>query len=240
MFRGMYSAATAMDVASRSHEITSHNLAHANVPGYRGRGLVFETFDRALTRAADAPGQPLAGAQVERGFTDFTPGTLQHTGAPLDFALSGNGFFVLQGADGPVYTRNGVFHREPDGRLVNAGGLPVLGQRGPITIPPQASNIVVAEDGTLTIDGARGDRLQLANFSNPGALVPTGITLFRAPPEAGAAASRAMVLQGVREQSNVQLASSMVSLVRDLRYFEASQRALKTLAEASQMITRPS
>ncbi|MBY0228115.1 MAG: flagellar hook-basal body complex protein, partial [Gemmataceae bacterium] len=108
MFSGLYSAATAMDIATRSHEVTAHNLAHSTTPGYRARGLVFQTFDRALGQAGDDTRLPLAGAKVDHGFTDFRQGAMQPTGAPLDFALSGDGFFAVQGADGPLYTRNGA------------------------------------------------------------------------------------------------------------------------------------
>jgi len=234
----MYSAATAMQVATRSHDINSHNLAHSSVPGYRNRGVVFQTFDRALNQAAGT-GQPLAGADVDHGYSDFTPGTIHYTGSSLDVALSGDGFFVLQGTNGPLYTRNGVFHRQPDGQLVNAGGLPVLGQSGPITIPAQAANIAIADDGSVSADGNPVDRIQVMRFNNRAALSPAGITLFQAPNSAGAEPGQDRVLQGAREQSNVPLAGSMVTMVRDMRYFEASQRALKTLSDASQLVTRP-
>ncbi len=240
MFRGLYSAATAMDIATRSHEITSQNLAHSTAPGFRARGLVFQTFERALEQAGRADAPPLSGSGIDHGYTDFRPGAMQPTGAPLDLALSGDGFFALQGPDGPVYTRNGAFHTEADGRLVSSSGLPVLGVGGPIIVPRQAADVKVERDGSVTADGGNVGRLQITRFANPGALEPAGATHFRPGEDAAPSPSLATVMQGMREQSNVQLAGAMMSLVRDMRYFEASHQALKTLSDATGLLTRPS
>ncbi|MBY0229448.1 MAG: hypothetical protein K2W96_09230, partial [Gemmataceae bacterium] len=107
------------------------------------------------------------------------------------------------------------------------------------TLPRNALSITVQKDGTLSADGQPAGRLQVTRFGNPASLAPVGTSLFRAPDEAGAAPSQAAVLQGVREQSNVQPAGSMATLVKDMRFFEASQRALKALSDATQMLTRP-
>jgi flagellar basal body rod protein FlgG len=239
MFRGMYSAATGMVIASQSNEVTADNIAHVGVAGFRQRGVVNETFDRFLQQATGAPTPGLLGAQVARGFTDFRKGGLEVTGAPFDLALAGEGFFTLQGPNGPVYSRDGVLQRNAVGQLVNTGGLPILGQRGPITIPPQATNIVVGADGNVVADGILLDRLQLANFTNPSQLIPVGDALFQDNGAAGQVASTAIVQQGIREHSNVQLPAAMVSLIRELRYFDASQRALRSISETTQLLTRP-
>src|SRR5262245_40880912 len=115
MFRGIYSAATGMEAAMRHQEITADNLAHMSVPGFRQRGLSFETFDRTLVEAAAQSGT--VGTQIRSGYTDFTPGGLQHTGTSLDAALNGDGFFTIQGPEGPLYTRDGVFQRSSRGEL---------------------------------------------------------------------------------------------------------------------------
>src|SRR5437016_3209947 len=107
MIRGLYGATTAMDVATQSQDAISQNLAHATVPGYRARGVAFETFDRTLT-ARPASGQPM-GTQATRGYSDFRPGAIQFTDRKLDVALDGDSFFVLRGPKGPLYTRNGTF-----------------------------------------------------------------------------------------------------------------------------------
>jgi flagellar basal body rod protein FlgG len=237
MFRGIYSAATGMDAAMRHQEITADNLAHLSVPGFRQRGLSFETFDRALVQAA--AGQGAAGTQIARGYTDFTPGGLQHTGTSLDVALSGDGFFTIQGPEGPLYTRDGVFQRGTRGELLTTGGYAVLGSRGPISVPPNATSITIGNDGTVASDGVPLDRLRLTSFSDPRKLIPAGTTLFEAPADADPRTSTATVVQGAREQSNVQPANEMVELIRETRFFEAAQRAARALSEAVQLVTKP-
>src|SRR5207245_8041453 len=107
---------------AQTQDVIAHNLAHLNVPGYRDRGVAFATFDQFLTPAT--PANSPVGTQISSDFHDFQPGALQKTGAPLDLALTGDGFLVLQGPDGPVYTRDGVFERGAQGQLQNKNGLP--------------------------------------------------------------------------------------------------------------------
>src|SRR6266542_3279392 len=121
MIRGMYSAASALVVASEQQEVTAYNLANSTTHGYRQRGLVFETFDRVLGRTAEPTGD-LTGARTVQAYHDFRPGPLQQTGHPYDLALGeADRFFVLTGPEGPVYTRNGTFARTSQGRLVSPG-----------------------------------------------------------------------------------------------------------------------
>src|SRR5688500_18586114 len=94
MIRGLYSAATALDAAEQQQEVTAHNLAHSTTHGYRQRGLTFETFDRVLGRTSEPTGD-LTGTSLVGVYHDFRPGGLQYTGAPLDLALGGDGFFTL-------------------------------------------------------------------------------------------------------------------------------------------------
>jgi len=239
MFRGIYSAATGMEIANRNLDIDSNNLANTTQAGFRQRGLVFETFEAALAKVGVTELPVRVGAQVSQDYTDFRAGPLERTGAPLDLAIAGDGFFVLQGPNGDVFSRDGVFLRNAEGQLVNTGGLPVLGNRGVIILPPNATNIVVASDGSVAADGVIIDRLQIASFGDPRQLEPVGTALYRAGPNARRGVSNASVLQGVREQSNLQPATAMVSLIRDLRYFEASQRALRAQSDTMQLVTRP-
>jgi flagellar basal-body rod protein FlgF len=237
MFRGMYSSASAMDAAMRHQEVTADNLANLNVPGFRQRGVAFETFDRALDAVSTGDGG--LGTQIARGYTDFTPGSLQHTGAPLDVAINGDAFFSVQGPNGTLYTRDGVFQRGSRGELLTTGGYLVLGTRGPITLPPNALNVSVGADGNVSADNVPIDRLQLASFADPRQLNPVGTSLFEATPDARQRASTSTVVQGARESSNVQSANEMVELIRELRFFEAAQRAARTLSDTVQLVTRP-
>src|SRR6266511_1830154 len=121
MIRGMYSAASALVVASEQQEVTAYNLANSTTHGYRQRGLTFETFDRVLGRTSEPTGD-LTGTSLVGAYHDFRPGALQFTGAPLDLALGGDGFFTLSTPGGPVYTRNGTFRLNPQGQIVSHNG----------------------------------------------------------------------------------------------------------------------
>src|ERR1700722_13169552 len=144
MIRGLYGAATALDAAFQSQDVFAQNIAHATVPGYRRTGLSFEPFNVAFDQPG--AGNPL-GAKATTTYTDFQPGLISYSGNKFDLALDGEGFFVAQGENGRVYTRNGAFVRIPDGPITTRVGHPVLGTNGPINLPATALDFKVAEDG---------------------------------------------------------------------------------------------
>src|SRR5256885_1326280 len=118
MIRGLYSAGAALETATANQEVTAENLAHATTPGYRRHGLSFDATQQSLGGAESG-----AGAANGNSFTFFTPGPIQQTSNPLDLAISGDAFFVLEGPRGPVYTRNGSFEVNAQGELQSKSGL---------------------------------------------------------------------------------------------------------------------
>lgn len=239
MIQGFYSAATALDAAAQNQDVVAQNLAHATMPGYRRRGMALETFDRALSQT-DPGNRALWGTRPSNFFSVFEQGPMPFTGNPLDVAIQGgDSFFVVQGPNGPLYTRNGVFQLTSQGELQTKGGLPVAGDNGPITIPSGTAQITIAPDGTVLADRVPRGRLQLAQFANPNGLIPAGTTLFAAPPGVAPETSTARVEQGYREESNVQAVNEMVSMILGLRHYEAAQRALRSLSDAIELRTRP-
>lgn len=239
MIRGIYSAGSALVIASEQQEVTAHNLAHSSTPGYRERGLVFETFDRVLGRTADAAGD-IVGARTARAYHDFRPGPIQQTGHPYDLALADpDRFFVLAGPGGPVYSRNGNFELSAQGRLVSQGGYALQGDTGNIDIPEGTTRVVIAQDGSITADGQPLGTVRMVRFTNPDQLTAAGPTLYTAPPAAGLQNAPGRVVQGAREGSNVQPADAMVRLIIGARYYDAAQRALRAQAETIQLNTRP-
>jgi len=233
MLRGLYAAATGMEAAANSHEVTSRNLAHASVPGFR---KMLTSFEAMQNPHADTAEEDLAGTRVRLPSTDFTPGPLNRTGAPLDLAINGDGFFVIEGPEGPLYTRAGTFQLDGDGQVVTPDGLPVKTVSGTLTIPQNQSlsELVVGPDGTVRIGSEELGRLDLRRFDNPQALREVGATLFQAPPEAGAQESDALVVQGVREMSNVSAVSELVNLIAAQRHYEMSQKAATSMDRAAQ------
>lgn len=241
MLSGLYGAATGMNAAAAQHEVIARNLAHSQVPGFRKGLVVMRTFESALDAAQQAQVRGEAwGVALAQTATDFSPGGLQRTGAPLDVAIEGDGFFVLSGPDGPLYTRNGTFHRDEQGELVSADGLAVEGDGGAISVPEDVSTdqIVINEDGTVRAGGAELGRIQVVQFADTSRLRSAGATLFSA---AGAAPEPATpkVVQGARELSNVSAVEELVRMLAGMRHYEASQRAMRSIGEAVQQHTNP-
>lgn len=239
MIRGLYAAATALDAANLRQDVVAENLAHVTTPGYRAQGATFETFDRALNRQLGSAGD-IVGTRIAGGYTDFKAGPIQQTGHAYDFAITSDAFFAVETPSGPAYTRNGTFRVTPDGALLTHDGYAVQGTTGPVRLPPNAVRVTVAANGTITADGVESGRLKLVRFDAPQNLTRAGPTLFRAPDAAGLKPADLGVLQGARESSNVSAAHAMVELINGARSFDASQRALRTIAEAIQLNTRPS
>jgi flagellar basal body rod protein FlgG len=228
MLRGLYSATTALEAAMEKQEATAQNLANSSVPGYRARNLAFETFDLALNRAVEPTGD-IVGTHSSREYFNFTPGAFQVTGNPLDLALQSDGFFVLEGPNGPLYTRNGQFRMNPQGQILSRGTI----------------NLAISADGVVTADGVNVGQVRRVRFIDLTKLTPAGPTLFKAPnpqgndPGPGLQESTEGLLQGTLESSNVNPAQAMVEMILGTRYFEAAQRALRGISESLQLNTRP-
>ena len=161
MIAGMYSAATALNAAATNQEIVAENLAHANMPGYRRQGLTFESVQQNAATQLASSNSGITGTQAGRAYTSFEQGPVQYTGNSLDLAVSGNNFFVLDGPNGPVYTRNGSFELNAQGNLQSHGGLPVRGGGGRITVPPNTTRITVSQDGTVQANNVEVGKLEL-------------------------------------------------------------------------------
>ncbi len=235
MIPGIYSAATAMDRAAQRHELIAQNLAHINMPGYRRVTMQQQTFEASLDAelqeqfAFDSLGTTSDGPSV-----DFTQGRFEHTNQPLDFAIQGDGFFAIETPNEILYTRNGAFHLNNDGRIVTADGYPVASDGGTLTLPPTASTaqLDVSTDGTAMVNGVQSGKLKVVRFMDPHALEAKGITLYSAPPEAGEQDTDANVLQGTREHSNVHPVQELVDMIAAARAHESAQKAMNTITSA--------
>ena len=237
MLSGIYSAASALTVAEQNQELIAHNLAHVGVPGFRRSVLSVQSFENAFHSATGAQGH---GSAVSTVASDFSPGPIVNTGRKLDVAINGDGFFAVQGDDGPLYTRNGVFQMGPDGQLLTSDGRAVLGTDGPISVPAGTlpSQMNIAADGAIQVNGAQVGQLQLVRFDDTSALVPAGTTLFQAA-DTAALPGDVAVRQGAREQSNVAAVDELVQMIVNMRLYEASQRALRSIDRAVQQNTDP-
>jgi flagellar basal-body rod protein FlgF/flagellar basal-body rod protein FlgG len=140
MDSGLYAACTGLVARTQALDTIANNLANASTVGYRAEHNVFSSVlasagsatDSALNQAINSFGM-LSGTTL-----DQTQGALQKTGNDLDLGIEGPGYFVVQTANGPVYTRNGAFQVSSRGQLVTAAGDAVMGEKGVITMVPGA------------------------------------------------------------------------------------------------------
>jgi flagellar basal-body rod protein FlgF len=239
MIRGLYAAATALDSAQQAHAVTAANLANSGTPGYKQQGVRFETFNLQIGRDSPPPAD-INGTRAIATYTDFRPSSLQQTGSPLDLAINEpDQFFVVQGPNGPMYTRGGSFRLSAQGQVLTQAGYPLLGTDAAISVPEGTAQLNVASDGSITADGVPAGRLRLVRFANTAELQPVGPTHFSAPPTATPQDVSGRVTQGFREVSNVNSAEAMVGMVAATRYYEAAQRAIRAISDSLQLNTRP-
>lgn len=240
MIRGLYSSAGALQMAERNHEVIANNLANANMPGFRRQLVAFETAAQQASAGGTSGTNPSSiGAPGPRPITVFEPGAMQQTERQLDLALNGDGFFVVEGPNGPLYTRNGVFELNAEGRLQTNGGLPVSGTTGQIIVPTGTVKIQINFDGTVVADGSEVGQLKLASFkeSDMQNLVHAGTTLYSAPRGIVPQDATATVQQGFQESSNVQVVDEMVRMIAGARMYEASQRAMRAISDSIEQRT---
>jgi flagellar basal-body rod protein FlgF len=243
MDRLIYTAMTGAKHILEQQATTSHNLANATTTGFRSQ---LDSF-RAVPVLGD--GLPTRAFVVDATVgTDFSTGSMQSTGRELDIAIQGKGWIAVQKPDGSEgFTRHGSLKVSENGILQTQSGLNVLGDGGPITIPPDVS-IAFAKDGTVSTipSGSKPNavevigRLKLVNPPEDN-LVRGDDGLFKTKDGANVDSDIAvMVAGGMLEGSNVNVVESMVSMINLARSFEMQMKLLTNAesneAKASQIL----
>ena len=226
MYRGLYTAASGMNLQLHRQDAIANNLANIDTTGYkRTRPSVFRSGAIALRhrpaglhRLVTPPG---AGPEV---YTDLRPGSYLVTGNPLDVALSGEGFFLVDGPGGPYLTRSGSFTKDAEGFLVTAEGEYVLGERG--IIPLHGGKVDIAEDGTVYVDDLPVERILVVRPEDPAALEKVGHNRFRLQGGWQRAGMETLVLQGQLERANVNPIQEMVKMIEVTRAYETNQKTI--------------
>ncbi|HZP04924.1 MAG TPA: flagellar basal-body rod protein FlgF [Terracidiphilus sp.] len=226
MDSGYYSACTALVSRTQELDTIANNLANASTAGYRAQKNVFSSV---LADAGNATASPLNAAINNYGILsgttlDLSQGALQKTGNDLDMAIQGPGYFVVQTANGPVYTRNGSFQVSARGQLVTSAGDAVMGDKGVINMLP--GPVSISADGTISSNGAVAGKLRIVEFPPNTNLTSAGGTYYAAPAKTAQPATNSDVRQGMLESSNVNPITGMVELVTAQRSAEMMQRAL--------------
>ncbi len=225
MAGGAYAALSGLRTRIDQLDRLAADIANVNTAGYKSERVATvearrPDFSAVLQSAVDVAAAP--------GLLDFRNGSIQTTGRDLDFALEGRGFFVVDTAAGPRYTRNGQFSRRADGVLTTAGGDVVAGDSGPIRLADEGA-LSIEADGTVRSGQTVAGKLRLVDFDDYNTLTREDGGRFHAGAATPRAAADVRVRAGSLEQSNVQLVERMAQLTEVGRSFEALQRGISVL-----------
>lgn len=233
-------------------EGVSNNIANVNTHGYKRQriefqDLLYQTVRAAGTRTTETTRSPTgiqlgSGVKVAAVSRNFTQGAMLVTNNPMDLAIEGKGFFVVQQPDGtPAYTRAGAFQTDAQGQLVTPEGRLL---DPPITIPPDTISTTIGSEGTVScmIAGQEAPievgQLMLATFINPAGLHATGKNLFTVTESSGEALlgtpgtdGRGTLLQGALERANVDIAEEMIGMITSQRAYEVNSKVVTTADE---------
>jgi len=211
----------------RQMDVVANNIANVNTAGYKTDRTLFEEFLNSGAHEDNFKGRDRAVSYVlDNGtFKDFTQGPTEQTKNPLDVAIDGGGFLVVQTPAGERYTRDGGLQINNQGQLVTATGDPVLGTSGPIVFQPTDHDITIAADGNVTVvegvghtDSVRG-KLRLVSFARAQALLKEGSNLYSAGTAAAQPDTASKVRQGFVEKSNVNSVAEMSRMIEVTRTY---------------------
>lgn len=229
----LYSSMVGASQIMRGMSDATHNLANASTPGFRA--------DLSMFKSMVVPGAVNGGnlPMFEREGVDTSYGSLQNTGVDLDVAVNGDGWIAVQSEDGSeTYTRRGDLRLDSLGQLTNGAGQAILGDGGPVSIPPYAK-LEIGVDGTISIQPlgqgpdtlAVLDRIKLVSLD--GSKLFKGVDgLLRLRDGATATEDANVTLvSGALESSNVNTVDSMVKMIELQRSYEAQVKMMKTASD---------
>lgn len=243
MVRGLYTSAAGMLTQWNRQSVIANNLANADTVGFKKDEALVRAYPQMVVhRTNDAwlkmsrftfdlrppIGLLGTGSEVEEVEPVMTQGKVRQTGNPLDMAIEGEGFFVIQTPQGERFTRDGGFSLDRQGFLVNKNGARVLGVDGPIQLPP--GRLAVDEAGRLFVDGEQAGQLLIVDFIEPEGLEKEGNNLFRQTGRSGLPVQTEdfVLHQGMLEYPNVEVVLEMVEMINAFRAYEANARAVSS------------
>ena len=240
MVRGLYTAATGMNVQAKRMQVISNDLANTTTTGYKKDIAVVSAFGEVLmTRLQDTQknipneksiGKMTYGAKIDEVYTDFTQGSIVPTGEKTDIAIQGDGFFVVQTPNGLAYTRDGGFTINQNGMIVTKEGYEVQGESGSISLGEDflstSGEIVIGKKGEITLDGEAIDTLRMVQFDEESEIEKLDDNLYRSE-EAGRNFEGTLI-QGYLESANVNPVTAMVDMITVSRAYETNQKMIQT------------
>lgn len=231
MNRGIYPILSGALAQERQMQVFSNNVANVNTAGFKQDESMFRSL------VARSMGHIPSGID-ERVFvsaqglkTVLESGRLRKTGNPYDMAIRGSGFFEIKTAQGPRYTRNGVFHLDGQRRLVTEMGDPVMGQRGPIKLEEGA--VEVSPGGAIQVNGQEAAKIKVIEFADnrPPQKSENGLFVGDRPRPS----KDAVVEVGYVEESNVNALTEMVKLIQGMRMYESAEKLIQTFDRMTEL-----
>lgn len=259
MHPALWVSKTGLNAQDYNLTTVSNNLANVSTTGFKKDRAVFEDLIYQIQRQPGAlssqdsrlPSGLQLGTGVKVAGTQkiFTTGSLQETSQPLDLAINGRGFFQIVTPDGNTsYTRDGTFHMDADGQVVNASGYLLEPN---ITIPAQTNTLTISKDGIVSVTQVGETtpteigQIDLVDFINPAGLQAMGGNLFRetaasGAPQVGVAANEGFgsIEQGFLENSNVKVVEELVNMIAVQRSYEMNSKVVSTADQMLQYITQ--
>ena len=216
----------------RATDVAATNMANAATPGYRAERTVFSDW---LSKTAGAgPGQTVAYTQDRATYRDPQPGPLQHSGNPLDLAITGDGYFSVQTENGVRLTRAGHFMLNNTGNIVDPSGNALLNATGqPLQLAPTDSALTVSGNGALSSANGTIGRIGVVRPTNPQALQAEG-SLLLAAPGGTVAVTNPQLVQGATEGSNIQPTLELTRMMNDLREFQFTSEMVQAELDRKQ------
>ncbi len=222
MIEGLTSAARSLEKSSKNISLIANNLANLDTIGYKK--------DASFNQILGEYEQP-----VMKEYTDFIQGEILPTSNPLDFALKGDVFFVIQKDDEQFYTRNGKFTVDAEGYLVNEEGYKVLGQHGEINLKnnllDEDQNLTISKNGELKVGNVDVDTLEIAKIVNKDAFRKISSSNFTLQGDTHDVAEESdfEVVQGFLESSNVNAIEEMEEMIMTSKHYESAQKIVTYL-----------
>jgi flagellar basal-body rod protein FlgF len=239
MDRMIYLSMSGAKATMQRQDTLANNLANVSTPGFRAELQAF----RAVPVEGSGASTRVYALETTTGY-DATPGVVTATGRNLDVAAKGNAWLTVQALDGTeAYTRGGALEVSNDGTLTTRSGLPVMGDGGPLQVPPNTA-VSIGADGVVSAKSANGKTTAIGKLKlvTPEAPLKRGEDgLFRAAEGSLSADDTARVQDGALEGSNVSAVEAMVSMISAARQFEAQMKMISAAEanekSASQLLT---